>query len=86
MSELSIDAQIKIIRSQAEKTIRTEAKKVGLLFKRTNSKLNGAYLWCFEDRENGRIVFDYCQFWTAYESVCSGFIASYNKDLGCFEG
>lgn len=72
--------------NEALKEIRAEAKKHGLVFKRKNTKLNGAYLWKFEDKRRGDAALDNCQFWTAYENVCSGYIASFNSQTGYFDG
>lgn len=77
---------MKISYNQALKEIRKEARKVGLVFKRKNTRLNGVYLWAFEDKIRGDAALDNCQFWTAYENCCSGYIASFNRKTGCFNG
>lgn len=72
--------------NQALKEIRKEARKAGLVFKKKNVRLNGAYLWKFEDRKMGDTVLDNCTFWTAYDNVCSGYINSFNPETNRFEG
>jgi hypothetical protein len=72
--------------NEAMKEIRKEARKVGLVFKRKNTRLNGVYLWKFEDARRGDAALDNCQFWTAYENICSGYIGSFNSETGRFDG
>ena len=67
---------MKITYNDALKDIRTSARKVGLTFKKSNTTLNGAYLWKLVNRKTGEIVLSNYRFWTAYEDHCSGYIES----------
>lgn len=61
--------------SVAAKEIRKIARNNGLTFKRIpGATLNGAALYRFVRRDNGSVVLDNCQFWTAYENCMSGYI------------
>ena len=64
--------------NEAESFIRKCAKKAGLTFKKSNTRLTGAYLWKLVDRKTGEIVLSNYQFWTAYNDACSGYIESYD--------
>lgn len=66
--------------------IRTAARQVGLVFKKTNARLNGSYLFKFEDRESGEKQLSNVPFWHAYELVQSGYISTFNKKTGKFDG
>ena len=72
---------------QVIKEIRSMAKSAGLTFKQDKStRLTGAYLWVFADRKTGEVVIRNCTLSTAYEDVCSGFIASYDAKTSNFLG
>lgn len=68
----------------AEKYIRKCAKKAGLTFKRSNTRLNGAYLWKLVTRSTGDEVMSNYQFNSAFNDACSGYIESWNGSQ--FEG
>jgi len=78
---------------EAESYIRKCAKKAGLTFKKSNTRLTGAFLWRLVDRKTGEIVMRNYQFWSAYSDACSGYIESYDGKtfyvdaykLECFE-
>ena len=72
--------------NEALKYIRKTATANGLTFKKSSSLLNGAPLWKFEDKKRGENAMNNCQFWTAYEDACSGYIDSFNSGVGVFEG
>lgn len=63
---------------QAESYIRKCAKKVGLTFKKSNARLNGAYLWKLEDRKTGEVVLSNYLFSSAFNDACSGYIESWD--------
>jgi hypothetical protein len=67
-----------ISKNEALKEIRLTAKKAGLVFKQTNTRLNGAYLYKLEVRETGEVVMSNYSFWCAYEDTCNGFISSWD--------
>ena len=67
-----------ISKNEALKEIRLAAKKVGLVFKQTNTRLTGAHLYKLEVRKTGEVVMSNYSFWCAYEDTCNGFIASWN--------
>jgi hypothetical protein len=68
------------------KEIRAEARKVGLTFKTQNARINGAQGWKFVDRRTGEAVFTNLTMNSAYNNVCSGYIATYNKNKKSFDG
>ena len=72
--------------NEALKYIRKTATANGLTFKKTNTNLNGAPLWKLEDKVRGDNAMSNCQFWTAYENACNGYIDSFNPKTGMFEG
>lgn len=72
--------------SEIIKECRAEAKKVGLTFKRSNMNINSSPAYHFEDRASGRKVLEKLTIALAYNNVCSGFVGSYNKDKGAFDG
>lgn len=63
---------------EAETYIRRCAKKVGLTFKKSNTRLNGAYLWKLVDRKTGENVMVNYQFSAAFNDACSGYIESWD--------
>ena len=67
-----------ISKNEALKEIRLAAKKAGLVFKQTNTTLNGAYLYKLEVRKTGDVVMSNYRFWSAYADTCNGFIASWD--------
>ena len=69
---------MEISKNKALKEIRLAAKKVGLVFKQTNTKLTGAHLYKLEDRKTGDVVMSNYSFWCAYADTCNGFIGSWN--------
>ena len=67
-------------KSEALKEIRATAANVGLTFKQSKTRLNGAYLYKLVVRKTGEEVMSNYQFWTAYNDVCSGYISSWDGD------
>ncbi len=65
---------------EASKEIRAEAKKMGLTFKKMNTRLNGAFLWKFVNRKTGEDILTNCTFWGAYENFLSGYILTLNQN------
>ena len=65
-------------KAEALKEIRRAAKDVGLTFKQSNTRLNGAYLFKLVDRKSGQTVMSNYQFWTAYSDYCSGYLSTYD--------
>ena len=63
---------------QCESYIRKCAKKVGLTFKMSTTRLNGALLWKLVDRKTGEEVITNYLFSSAFNDACSGYIESYN--------
>jgi hypothetical protein len=78
-------AQYYIKYSTALSDIRKAAKRVGLQFKRVNKCVNGIAVYAFFDKRRGEVVLENT-LWTAYENVCSGFIASFDPESGRFSG
>ena len=66
--------------------VRREAKNNGLVFKQSNTRLNGSYLWQLNDRKTGDRVMSNYQLMTAYCDCMSGYIATYNAETGYFKG
>ena len=66
--------------------IRKGAKEYGLLFKKANMTFNGSYLWQLNDRLTGECVMSNYQLITAWSDYLSGYMSSYNKETGYFEG
>ena len=62
----------------AEKYIRKCAKKVGLTFKKSDVRLNGALLWKLQTRKTGETVMSNYLFSSAFNDACSGYIESWN--------
>lgn len=72
---------------EVEKECRDEARKYGLVFKKDKYlTINNHTAYLFADRFDGTVVISNCTIGLAYDNVCSGFIASYNKDTGQFSG
>ena len=72
--------------SQVIKECRAEAARVGLTFARSNMNINGTPAYYFKDRKTGITVLSNCTIGSAYDNVCSGFIASYDTDSRSFSG
>ena len=66
------------------KEVRKEARKVGLIFRRSNTPLDGVYLWYFQDSRRGDFALKNCLFWEAYSLTKSGFIRSFDAETGYF--
>lgn len=65
--------------------IRKEAKNAGLTFKVDNRlTINGSTAYKFCVRNSDKVVLSNCTLGSAYNNVCSGFIASWNGEK--FEG
>lgn len=77
---------MKITYNEALKEIRAEARSVGLVFKKQRLTINGQQAWMFQDKESGENVLKNCTVWSAYEKVCSGYVASYDNKTGYFAG
>lgn len=60
------------------KYIRASAKKAGLTFKQSNTRLNGAYLYQLVVRKSGEVVMTNYLFSSAFNDACSGYIESWN--------
>ena len=67
-----------ISKKEAEKKIRAKASSVNLTFKKSNTRLNGAYLWKLVCRRTGDTVIPNYQFWSAYNDACDGYISSWD--------
>ena len=73
--------------SEMIKSIRSEAKKVGLTFKNMKRLcINGVKAWGFYDRKTGEAVLYNCTLDTAYDNVCSGYVSTYDQEKGEFNG
>ena len=68
------------------KETRKAATSVGITFRAKNARLNGGRLYCFIDKRRGDIAMDNCTLASAYNNVCSGFIDSFDKETGYFNG
>jgi len=66
--------------SQVIKEIRKTARNVGLTFKVSNTRLNGALLYKLCNRKTGEVIISNYQLGTAYNDCCSGFISSWDGD------
>ena len=66
--------------------IRKGAKEYGLLFKQANVTLNGSYLWQLKDRKTGELLMDNYRLTSAWSDYCNGYMSTYNKETGYFEG
>ncbi len=66
----------RITMQQAAKEIRTEAKKVGLTFKRQDATINGKQAYMFTDRATGLRKIENCTFWNAYENYLCGYVGT----------
>ncbi len=65
-------------KTEAMKEIRKAAKDVGLTFKVSNTRFNGAYLYKLIVRKTGEVVMSNYQFSSAYNDFCSGYISSWD--------
>ena len=65
------------------KDCKLAAKKVGLTFKRSDTK---EVLYDFVDRKTQERVLCCISLSVAYDNVCSGYIESYDKDCLKFRG
>ena len=65
-----------ITKTEMLKEIKKEARKVGLVFRK--SELSNLYI--FHDFKTKEIVLKCLNIGQAYEDVLSGYVASYNKD------
>ena len=78
---------MQITHNEALKEIRLAAKNVGLTFKKMERlKISGKSAYKFCDRFTGTIKLSNCTLGGAYENVCSGFISTYDKSQGVFNG
>ena len=66
--------------------IRKGAKEYGLVFKQADTRLNGSYLWQLNDRLSKECVMSDYQLIIAWSDYLSGYMSSYNKETGYFEG
>ena len=66
--------------------IRKGAKEYGLVFKQANTRLNGSYVWQLNDRLTSECVMSNYQLITAWSDYLSGYMSTYNKQTGYFEG
>tara|TARA_R110000796_G_scaffold82354_2_gene180727 strand:+ start:1317 stop:1550 length:234 start_codon:yes stop_codon:yes gene_type:complete len=67
-------------------TIRRNAKINGLVFKKSETRLNESYLWQLNDRLTGQIVMSNYQLMTAWSDYLNGYLATYNNQTRFFEG
>ena len=75
---------MKLTNAEVKKEIRSAAKAAGLTFKEQSARINGSQAYKFTDRATGETKMSNCTLGSAYENVCSGYIASYNKQTGSF--
>lgn len=65
--------------NKAMKEIRAEAKKYGLVFKSSNTKINGITVYTLLDRKTGDIKMSNYRFDSAYNDACSGAFEQLSK-------
>jgi hypothetical protein len=72
---------------QTVKEIRTIATRNGLTFRVDKRKyINNSVAYLFVDTKTKQIVLENMNIAMAYNNACSGFIDSYNIEMGCFNG
>ena len=59
-------------KNKAMKTIRKAAKAKGLVFKPTDTRLNGALLYKLVDKKTGDVMVDNYLFWSAFYVATEG--------------
>lgn len=73
--------------NQIIKEIRSTAKEAGLTFRvQKNLRINGSPAYCFTVRGGGEVVFKNCTLMNALENCLCGYISSFNKETGYFDG
>lgn len=61
--------------NEAVKELRSEAKKLGLTFKRQNMTINNKAAYMFVSRETGERILEDCTLWSAYDNYQSGHLS-----------